>query len=197
MRLRVALVATVAAGALGLGGCASDSTVTPTTAQPFSLPPTSASSAHPALSASAAGSCWEGSLALYQDASAWRCTTANQILDPCFTPQDQPDAAQLICASAPWAPATRLSLTQPLPLDAANSSGTGPRPVWALELTNGDRCVFGTGTASQVGTVALEYICTSGADAGGLDRAHQPWTVQYRAIRSSTLRPLAVRTAWD
>lgn len=196
MRLRVALVA-VAMGALGLEGCATGSTAPPTNAQPFSAAQTSASSAHPAVSASTSGSCWEGSLALYQDASAWRCTADNQILDPCFTPEGQPDAAQLTCASAPWVPATRLSLTQPLPLDAANSSATGPRPVWAFELTNGDRCVLGTGTAAQVGAVALEYVCTSGANAGSLDRTHQPWTVQYRAVRSSTLRPLAVRTAWD
>jgi uncharacterized low-complexity protein len=196
MRLRLALVAAVA-GALGLGGCATGSTAMPTREQPFAVSSAFASTASPAVSPTASGSCWEGSLALYQDASAWRCTAHNQIMDPCFTPEAQPDAAQLICASAPWAPATRLSLTQPLPLDAANSSATGPRPVWAFALTNGDRCVLGTGTASQVGSVFLDYVCTSGATAGVLDRSHQPWTVQYRAIRSSTLRPLAVRTAWD
>jgi hypothetical protein len=118
-------------------------------------------------------------------------------MDPCFAPHDQPNPAQLICTSAPWAPATRLSLTQPLPLDAANTPGTGPRPVWAFELANGDRCVLGTGTAPQAGTVVLDYVCTSGANAGGLDRARQPWTVQYRAARSASLHVLTVRTAWD
>ena len=196
MRLRALLVA-VAAGALGVGGCAASSTAAPTRAQAFTPSLTSASSARPAESGTASGSCWEGSLALYQDASAWRCTAANQIMDPCFAPHDQPGATQLICASAPWEPATRLDLTQPLPLEAANSPSSGPRPVWAFELTNRDRCVLGTGTAPQVGTLVLEYVCTSGANAGGLDRTHQPWTVQYRASPSSTVRPVALRTAWN
>jgi hypothetical protein len=196
MRLRGLLVA-LSAGALGLGGCATTSNATPTRAQIFAPSLTSASTTPPAVSATASGSCWEGSLALYQDASAWRCTAANQIMDPCFAPRDQPDAAQLICTSAPWAPATRLTLTQPLPLEAANSTGSGPRPVWAVELANGDRCVLGTGTAPQVGNVVLDYVCATGGIAGGLDRVHQPWTIDYRAARSSTARPLAVRTAWS
>lgn len=87
-------------------------------------------------------------------------------------------------------------LTQPLPLEAANSPGSGPRPVWAMELANGDRCVLGTGTATQVGGVTLEFLCTSGGSAGEVDRSHQPWTVQYRPARSSALRPLAIRNAW-
>ncbi len=196
MRLRAPLVALVA-GTLGLGGCATSSTAAPTRAQAYAPSLTSASTVRPAISATASGTCWEGSLALYQDPSAWRCTAANQIMDPCFAPHDQPDAAQLICTSAPWAPAIRLDLTQPLPLGAANSTGSGPRPVWAFELVNGDRCVLGTGTAPQVGTVVLDYVCTSGANAGGLDRGHQQWTVEYRAVRSSAVRSLAVRTAWD
>jgi hypothetical protein len=117
-------------------------------------------------------------------------------MDPCFAPAGQPDATQLICASSPWAPATRLLLTQALPLDAANSPGSGPRPVWAMELANGDRCVLGTGTATQVGATTLDYLCTSGALAGGADRNHQPWMVPYRAAGSSTVRTLTVRNAW-
>jgi hypothetical protein len=65
-----------------------------------------------------------------------------------------------------------------------------------MELANGDRCVLGTGTATQIGPVTLDYLCTSGGLAGGVDRSHQPWTVQYQPARSSTLRPVAVRDAW-
>lgn len=195
MRLRALLVA-VSAGAMGLGGCAGGSPAAHTSVQGLARSPTAATTTLPAASTTASGSCWEGSLALYQDAGAWRCTAANQVMDPCFTPAGQPDAAQLICESAPWAPATRLLLTQPLPLDAANSPGTGPRPVWAMELANGDRCVLGTGTATQVGATTLDYRCTSGALASDVDRARQPWTVRYRPATSSTLRQIAVRNAW-
>ena len=195
MRLRALLVAFLA-GALGLGGCATSSPAAHTSVQGLAPSRTAATIALPAASTTTSGSCWEGSLALYQDASAWRCTAANQIMDPCFTPPGQPDASQLICASSPWAPATRLMLTQSLPLEAANSPGSGPTPVWAMELTNGDRCVLGTGTATQVGAVTLDYLCTSGSLAGKVDRNHQPWTVQYRPARSSTLRSVGVRNAW-
>jgi hypothetical protein len=195
MRLRVLLVA-VSAGALGLGGCATSSPAAHTNVQGLAASHTAATAALPAASTTTSGSCWEGSLALYQDPTAWRCTAANQIMDPCFAPPGQPDATQLLCASAPWVPTTRLLLTQSLPLDAANSPGSGPRPVWAMQLANGDRCVLGTGTATQVGATTLEYLCTSGALAGEIDRSRQPWTVQYRAATSSTLRPLAVRNAW-
>lgn len=195
MRLRALLVA-VSAGALGLGGCATSSPAAHTSVQGLASSRTAATIALPAASTTTSGSCWEGSLALYQDANAWRCTAANQIMDPCFTPPGQPDASQLTCASSPWAPATRLLLTQPLPLDAANSPGAGPTPVWAMELANGARCVLGTGTATQVGAVTLDYLCTSDGLAGDVDRSHQPWTVQYRSARSSALRPVAVRNAW-
>jgi hypothetical protein len=195
MRLRVTLVAVLAV-ALGLGGCATSSPAAHTSVQGLAPSRTAATTALPAASTTTSGSCWEGSLALYQDASAWRCTASNQIMDPCFTPPGQPDAPQLTCASSPWAPATRLMLTQPLPLEAANSPGSGPRPVWAMELANGDRCVLGTGTATQVGAVTLDYLCTSGGLAGGVDRSHQPWIVRYQPARSSTLQPLAVRNAW-
>jgi hypothetical protein len=84
-----------------------------------------------------------------------------------------------------------------LPLSAANSAGGGPPPVWAFELVNSDRCVFGTGTVSHAGSVVLDYVCTSGSMAGGLDRNRQAWTVQYQRASSSTLQPLAIRTAWS
>ena len=117
-------------------------------------------------------------------------------MDPCFAPPDQPNASELICASAPWAPTTRLTLTQPLPLSSANSAGSGPPSVWAFQLVNSDRCVLGTGTVGHVGSVVLDYICTSGSMAGGLDRNSKPWTVRYERARSSTLQSLAISTAW-
>jgi hypothetical protein len=69
--------------------------------------------------------------------------------------------------------------------------------VWAFELVNSDRCVLGTGTVSHVGSIVLDYVCTSGSVAGGLDRNDQPWTVRYERPSSSTLQSLAIRTAWD
>lgn len=178
-----------------MSGCAGSSS-SPTKVQGFA-PQSSSASALQVPSTTTSGYCWEGSLALSQDASAWRCSAANQIMDPCFAPQGQSNPSQLICASAPWAPTTRLSLTQPLPLASANSAGAGPPPVWAVALVNGDRCVVGTGTVSRVGTVVLDYVCTSGSVAGGLDRNRQPWTLQYQPTPSAALRALAVRTAWN
>ncbi|HEX6476990.1 MAG TPA: hypothetical protein VF005_06920, partial [Acidimicrobiales bacterium] len=73
MRLRSLLVA-VATGALGLGGCGTSSPAAHTNVQGLAPSPAAATTALPAASTTTSGSCWEGSLALYQDAGAWRCT---------------------------------------------------------------------------------------------------------------------------
>ena len=196
MRAGILLVAAFVA-TLGLGACGATSTPTTTSVVAFTpVAGTGAPSAAP-VTATESGSCWEGSLALFQEATAWRCMTANQILDPCFGPAEQPDAPQVVCVTSPWSTATRLTLTQPLPRDQANAPGNGPRAVWAFVLGNGDRCLVGTGVVPQLGSVLLQYTCSSGGAAGDLDQRHQPWTVEYRQAGSRALTSKPVLTAWD
>lgn len=196
MRARMILVAALVA-TLGLGACGTTSTPASTKVLLFGPFSGTSGATAPAVEATEPGSCWEGSLAVFQDATAWRCTAGNQIMDPCFGPPDQPNATQVVCVSSPWSTATRLVLTQPLPEDEANAPGNGAKAVWAFALTNRDHCLVGTGTVPEAGSVVLEYTCASGAAAGQLDQRHEPWTVEYRQARSQSLRSVPVLTAWD
>jgi hypothetical protein len=137
------------------------------------------------------GSCWSESVAV-SDPRAFRCIAGNEILDPCFSAESF-STGSVVCTDSPWANGTRLKLTAPLP----TSSRSGPaKPTWALELVNGDQCVQLTGTGDVVAGIAMSYGCRSGAEAGGMNRRSNPWTVEYRPPRSSIITDIAVMTAW-
>ena len=144
----------------------------------------------------ASGHCWIGSIAT-PDRAAWRCLSGNSIYDPCIAPAYAAAARQVVCVDAPWTGAVALQLTQPLPLDAANkAAGTGLDASWALELTNGQRCVVGTGANSIVGGIPLDYYCNGGGFAGGLVTSVQPWTIEYLPPGADTLRSVPIAVAW-
>jgi hypothetical protein len=142
------------------------------------------------ITATRRGSCWEGSVAV-QDPHAYRCMSGNYIHDPCFS--SEAASGEVVCVSAPWPSGTILKLTRPLP---PSQMGGPVDPTWALELTNGDRCVAITGTAETVAGIAMSWGCKPGAEAGGLDRHGALWMIEYRAPHSSTIISVGVATAW-
>jgi eukaryotic-like serine/threonine-protein kinase len=69
------------------------------------------------------GNCWERSISDSSDPDAWRCTSGNEIVDPCFAPSEESDISTVACAQSPWAGVEMLSLSRPL---AFSSAGSGP-----------------------------------------------------------------------
>ena len=140
------------------------------------------------------GSCFTGSVAA-PVADAYRCFSGNAILDPCLAPAGVDAPAELVCLASPWAKATLLRLTGPLP--SADPVRQATRP-WAMQLAGGIRCVAATGTVPVVRHVALLYSCTGGGSAGTPSPAvngvrHAPYLAPHASAATST----ALTEAWS
>lgn len=127
---------------------------------------------------------------------AWRCFVGDHILDPCF---ETPEAEDVVaCVESPW---TKRALLVEAELDY-NDRYLDARPgSWALELTNGKRCVFVSGASTVVAGRRLNYFCGKRGRGpylfGSPDRSKPLWRI--RMAKSSTgrgMRRVAVRIAW-
>jgi hypothetical protein len=158
------------------------------------------------------GNCWTTSIAA-QVPGAYRCLSGNDILDPCFaaptpahpmparsmparsTPARSTPArpVSVACLEDPWSDAVVLHLTAALP--AAERPVDAGRP-WALELSNGARCVAATGTVPEVRGVDLAYRCGHGRSAALLGAATPSARAEYGDPATETLQPVTVTTIW-
>ncbi|MDE3130191.1 MAG: hypothetical protein KGL16_03485 [Acidobacteriota bacterium] len=145
------------------------------------------------------GSCWTGSLASRR-ADAWRCTSGNEIIDPCFS-SAQARAIVLCSISGPWDRGLlQLRLTKKLPSRYANRGrpSTAGLP-WAVQTTSGWRCELATGATTVIAGMRLNYFCrgTKRGLWGAPARGSQPWHI-YAAppdARSLSIR-VTIRSAW-
>lgn len=133
---------------------------------------------------------------------AYRCGAAAVIYDPClgYPPR-------LMCVESPWTQeAVQLHVATPIhpPPTRSLAEVLKTRP-WALELSNGERCVSVAGATFVVTGARANYECsrTTGFNGGtgawliGVpDRTQQPWEVTFLAERDSATTQIAVRVAW-
>lgn len=153
-----------------------------------------------ASTAELSGSCFTSSVATPERPDAWRCSSDNAILDPCF--QDiLGDATTLACAQEPFsANVVLLTLTAALPESGASASETPAFSglPWALELENGQQCTLLTGATAPIAGLRINYGCSDGSlVAGSMDRSLPVWRVFYQAAtRSLSLDQTGVVTAW-
>jgi hypothetical protein len=120
------------------------------------------------------GNCFTGSLASPSRPDAWRCSSGNGILDPCYQ-RILGDEKQLACpVGGPWpANVVLLTLTQPLPSEPRKEISRENVLPWALELTNGMRCTMFTG-AMPPGRRNAHQLWLSGRVPGGGRHRSQP-----------------------
>jgi hypothetical protein len=203
----VVLVLAGCAGHASAGGAAGPGAATPSTTPPGTASTTSAPGvtvrtfapydASGALSVAVAstgtGSCWTNSIAV-SSADAYRCLVGNDIQDPCFAPPVETSPPTVACLDAPWSPATVLTLTQALPAPVGGVQAAFP---WALVLANGARCVAATGMVPTVAGVALNYVCSTGRDAGIVKTSGPPHEVHYAAPTGGSLSSVAITTVWQ
>lgn len=140
----------------------------------------------------ATGSCWTTSIAV-PVTGAYRCISNDRIYDPCFAPAHPVAPIQVACVVTPWSDAEVLRLTGALPRTAP-LPGT-PRP-WAIQLSNGARCVAITGTVPQVNGVDLGFHCADGRDAALVSAAAALAVAEYGAPTATSLRRVTVTTIW-
>jgi len=144
------------------------------------------------------GSCFTSSSASGSRPDAWRCSSGNGILDPCYQ-RILGDEKQLACpVGGPWpANVLLLTLTQPLPTEPRKEISRADTLPWALELANGQRCTLMTGAMPPVAGMRINYGCPGGFQVvGDIDRSGPMWRVFFQGEKSIALEQVDVAVAW-
>jgi hypothetical protein len=138
------------------------------------------------------GSCWERSVVDTRP-DAWRCTSGDQIHDPCFDNIGE----FVVCAANPWANnVTRIDLTSPLnwrlmKLPESDSEA----PFWALTLATGVECVLVPGTSAVIDGHRVNYSCQDGYLVSSVDASNA--TAQVQSPGASTFGIAGILVAWN
>jgi hypothetical protein len=138
-----------------------------------------------------AGSCFSTSIAV-PVSGVFRCLSGNTILDPCFAPVDETSPATVTCFADPWSDGLTIHLEGNLPTyDPVLSAGD----PWAIQLTNGVRCVSVTGALPALGSVNLNYRCDVSM-AAGITTGDNGTIIAHYGPVEGPLTDVAVATAW-
>ena len=144
------------------------------------------------------GTCFAPSIASSSRPDAWRCSSGNAILDPCYQ-RIMGDEKQLACpVGGPWpANVALLTLNQPLPSESRKETSRETALPWALELANGQRCTLFTGATAPVAGMRINHGCTGGFQVvGDIDRSAPVWRVFFQGEKSITLELVDAAVAW-
>jgi hypothetical protein len=144
------------------------------------------------------GTCFAASAASPSRPDAWRCSSGNGILDPCYQ-RILGDEKQLACpVGGPWpANVVLLTLTQPLSNEPRKETNRADTLPWALELANGQRCTLMTGAMPPVAGMRINYGCPGGFQVvGDIDRTGPVWRVFSQGEKSIALEQVDVAVAW-
>ncbi len=153
------------------------------------------------VSAERPGACFARSLASPERPDAYRCSSDDRVLDPCFRDPVGGDD-RLVCASGPHATEVMvLTLGEPLPPGLAAHAYDLDLRVgrpWVLELEDGRQCGALTGATTLVAGMRVDYGCDDGAWlVGPIDRSQPTWRI---FVGSPGLGPVyeraAVAVAW-
>ncbi|MCC5792341.1 MAG: hypothetical protein JJT82_07020 [Legionellaceae bacterium] len=125
-------------------------------------------------------------------ADAWRCTSEEGELDPCFV---QPRSKTLLCPLSPWhAQATRiaaLSLANNTHFTAIDMAHGKP---WAVEMSNGQRCLAVEET-EKMDNQPISFACAGGDRLlGKLHRCKMQWSVLWS--NGKEIEERGVKTVW-
>jgi len=150
------------------------------------------------ISKTVQGYCYTGSLTIDRS-DAWRCSSGNFLLDPCFSSAEAPGL--VICPNIDPASGIEIRLTKPLPYSSANRAAPSVNdPPWAIETLSGRFYGLASGASSIVNGLRLNYFCGSGCTAGlwGYpNRKVKPWTILYGSISARTLTTkVGILRAW-
>jgi hypothetical protein len=146
------------------------------------------------------GACFARSVASPERPDAWRCSSENAILDPCFLDL-MGDPRTLACAGSPFSTeVVELALTSDLPEDPASSRDPsyGSGVPWALVLADGQLCTLLTGATAPVAGLRIAYGCGDGSSvAGPIDRTLPMWRVFHvSAHRTAAVEQVVIVEAW-
>ncbi|MFG3480106.1 serine/threonine-protein kinase [Streptomyces sp. NPDC047980] len=127
------------------------------------------------------GSCWSSSEATMR-LDSWRCIAEDQILDPCFAPDESPEHEALLCMGTQPNRMVRLTLTEPLPGNNFHIPGGPQVTPLLIILADGNACRTMTGATTVLAGERMIYGCEEGGHLyGEPDKSNALWTISYRA----------------
>lgn len=137
------------------------------------------------------GQCWTSSIAM-PISGVFRCMVDNQIMDPCFAPAVDRHPLSVTCFDDPWTPGIKVTLSKPLPTEDLILKDGNP---WALQLSNGARCIVLTGALPVLGPYTLQYTCENQTVASLQTDENGNLSVMYGPAEGP-LQPTGIRTVW-
>ncbi|MFC5784709.1 serine/threonine-protein kinase [Streptomyces aureus] len=165
------------------------------TLSPWSLDGTPASGI--TITDRADGSCF-GTAEATMRTDAWRCTAGDRILDPCFSPDSNPEDTSALCMDGAPDRMVELSVPQGFPGNN-NHMPDGPdiEPI-ILVLANGARCSFTGGGTTTLAGQRQNYGCDNGGYLYGYpNKTAALWTVSYSAPHSGTSVSTPITTVYQ
>lgn len=145
------------------------------------------------------GHCFAKSLADSGRLTAWRCSTNNLIVDPCF----QDGEGVMACLNSPWSDKVLvLKLSTPLHDSkaelAGNTVNTQSAQPWAIELANGQRCIALTGASTLINNRRLNYSCSNYYYnvIGKINKTSLDWKADVYNHRDNSIQAVSITTAW-
>lgn len=139
------------------------------------------------------GSCFTSSIVAARS-DAWRCNAGNNLLDPCFTVDQQ----HVFCPSpGPWANSGTLVSVPSLPTGQANKdTGTSGQP-WAIQLKDGSQCTEISGATNVIDGQRLGYGCSNQLGLyGNVQRSGTVWMIYTGQPHSAQLTQQPIAIAW-
>ena len=139
------------------------------------------------------GSCFTSSIVAARS-DAWRCNAGNNLLDPCFTVDQQ----HVFCPSpGPWANSGALVSVPSLPTGQANKdTGTSGQP-WAIQLKDGSQCTEISGATNVIDGQRLGYGCSNQLGLyGNVQRSGTVWMIYTGQPHSAQLTQQPIAIAW-
>ncbi|MFE0513069.1 serine/threonine-protein kinase [Streptomyces sp. NPDC058964] len=145
----------------------------------------------------AGGSCFETAESTMRT-DAWRCTAGDRILDPCFSPDSNPEDTSALCMDGAPDRMVELSVPQGFPGNNDHMPG-GPdiEPIIVV-LANGARCSFAGGGTSTLAGQRLNYGCDNGGYLYGYpNKAAALWSISYSAPNSGASVSTPITTVYQ
>jgi hypothetical protein len=130
----------------------------------------------PAVTRSVTGRCMGQSRVILRE-DAWRCKVGDVIHDPCFIKAGK-NRTEAVCPQSPWVgESIQINLSRSLNNEVNQTLDMSKAYPWALELSDGDRCLA-IDTKRLYDGMPIRYYCGSkNLLVGHLQRCKNIWSM--------------------
>jgi hypothetical protein len=192
-RFSAGLIAVHLAALVLLGACSGSSKASssepapPSVASTAAAPGTEVITFVPPLPSEPAteGACFAPSIAVSRP-GVFRCSTGNQIRDPCF----QASGSRLVCVADPTKPENAVTIDAAGSLQQVTPFPSQPTDhVWAMETADGALCTFLQGATGAINGQRLNYGCADRSSIVGDPKRGPIWTAERVVLAGSLPGP--------